>query len=188
MKVIEAAKVIFSKRQGNQVDVLFRCPRASDASAMRGYINTLSLERTFIRQQGEQISLEEEEKYLDSLLNKISEQRAVQLLAFHRDHLIGIAGVEMQTKTEAHVGILAISVAKEWRRQGVGKLLMNAVLQEAVHSLPSLQIITLSVHSTNSTAIQLYRKCDFHEWGRLPKGTKHQEEYVDLVHMYKTVR
>lgn len=187
LKVISAGKIVRSSEQ-SKIGVMFRYPIASDAAMMRNYINRLSLEKTFIRQQGEQVSLEEEEKYLNSQLEKIAGKKAVQLLVFHEQRLIGIAEVQMQSKTEQHVGVLAISIAKEFRGQGIGKLLTKALIKEAVESLPTLQIITLSVFSTNTAAIHIYQQCGFQECGRLPKGVQHQEEYVDLVQMYQVVR
>lgn len=181
-KKTTAGKIVISN-----ANVLIRYPLESDATAMRDYINALSSEKTFIRLQGEQTSLEEEERFLSDHLKKIAEGKAVQLLVFNQDKLIGIAGIEMQTKTEEHVGVLDIAIAKEFRGQGFGKLMMKAVMEEAIKCLPSLKIITLTVLSINTVAIHLYQQLDFQEWGRLPKGIKHAGQYVDSVQMYKTI-
>lgn len=45
-------------------EFVFRYPQPTDLEGLRDYINQLSAERTFIRFQGTQVSLEEEEKYL----------------------------------------------------------------------------------------------------------------------------
>lgn len=185
--MISAGKIVLYSKQ-NEIGVIFRYPIASDAAMMRDYVNRLSLEKTFICQQGEQVSLEEEKKYLNSQLEKISEKKAVQLLAFQQQKLIGIAEIQMLSKAEQHVGVLAISIAKECRRQGIGKLLINSLIKEAVESLSKLKIITLSVLSNNDTAIHMYQQFGFQEYGKLPEGVQHQGEYIDVIQMYQTVR
>ena len=60
--------------------------------------------------------------------------------------------------------IQSIAVAPEVRRTGVGKMLMQAVIE---HLLKKHQRITLLVDSNNETAIRLYRKFRFFETGRI---------------------
>jgi RimJ/RimL family protein N-acetyltransferase len=102
--------------------------------------------------------------------------------------LIGIAGIDMKDKTESHEGVFGISLAKDYRGEGIGKILMRLVLEEAESNLPPLRIITLGVFSNNSLAMEMYKKFGFKEYGRLPKGVLHRGEYVDHVYMYKSIR
>src|SRR5690242_7452754 len=57
---------------------VIRHPREGDVKALCSYINALSKERTFIGFQGEQISEEEEERWLKKQLEKIHDKKAVQ--------------------------------------------------------------------------------------------------------------
>ncbi len=168
--------------------IIIRYPARYDAQALCDYINTLSKEQTYIRFQGEQITLEDEAKYLDGQLDKIAKKQAVQLLVFSNNQLIGIAGIDMKDKTESHEGVFGISLAKDYRGEGIGKILMRLVLEEAESNLPQLRIITLGVFSNNSLAMEMYKKFGFKEYGRLPKGVLHRGEYVDHVYMYKSIR
>lgn len=65
---------------------------------------------------------------------------------------------------------------------------MRVVLQEAVDTIPDLEIISLSVFDHNPTAIRLYKAFGFIEYGRLPKGLKHKGEHHDHIYMHKVVR
>lgn len=172
--------------KGNRI--LIRYPNEEDAQAMTDYINTLSKEQTYIRFQGEEISLEDEAKYLNCQLQNIQNNNTVQLLVFCGDKLIGIAAVDMKDKTESHEGVFGISLAKEYRGDGIGTTLMNVTLQEAEKHLSQLRIVTLGVFGDNDLAQEMYKKFGFQEYGRLPGGSKHKDRYVDHIYMYKQVK
>lgn len=175
--------VIFTKNINNQ-EIAFRYPMLSDASALMEYINTLSSERTFIRFQGEQISLEEEEKYLESLLESMQEKSGGAILAWHENTLVGMIGLRPQEKIEKHVLEFGLSVKKEYRDQGIGKTLIQAMLDQVRLHLTHIKIVTLSVQADNFRAIHLYQKLGFIEYGRLPKGICRNNEFADKILMY----
>ncbi|MDO8429284.1 MAG: GNAT family protein [Candidatus Daviesbacteria bacterium] len=168
--------------------LIIRYLTKDDAEAMWEYINVLSKEQTFITFQGEQISLEDETKYLIGQLENIKNQKSVQLLVFIEKKMVGVSGIEMKAKIEGHVGKFGISIAKEFRGQGIGKMLMEAVLNEAKANLPALKIVELDVFANNPLAIQLYEKLGFQKFGELPEGVLHRGEYVGHIYMYKRVR
>jgi ribosomal protein S18 acetylase RimI-like enzyme len=93
----------------------------------------------------------------------------------------------MMNKTENHVGILGISVAKDFRGEGLGKLLMELIVKEAEKEIPDLRIVTLGVYSTNSIAQNLYKQMDFVEYGRLPNGITRGGNFEDSILMYKNI-
>ena len=95
-----------------------------------------------------------------------------------------MSGITLKDKSENHVGDFGITVARGFRNQGIGSLLLKCVLEEANKNLPGLKIITLRVFANNPVARKLYRKFGFKEFGLLPNGTRHREKFVDLVYMY----
>ena len=185
--MIKTGKIIFqgSTSAGN---FLIRYPSAGDAQEMCDYINTLSREQTFILFQGEEITLEAEQNYLESQLEKIANHRLVQLLAIADQRIIGIAGIEPKDRVESHIASFGISIAHDWRGLGIGSKLMQSVLDEAQIQLPAVEIITLSAFANNETAIRMYQKFGFQEFGRLPRGIIHRGNYVDHISLYKTIR
>ena len=168
--------------------IQIRNPSIDDVSIMRDYINELSNERTFIRFQGEQVSLEEERAFLQDQLEKIKNGQAVLLLAFSENQLIGIAGIELSDKTERHIGNFGISIKKEYRGDGIGTMLMEKTLEEARKKLSGLEIVTLYFFSNNRVGLEMYRKLGFIQYGVLPRGTKFEKGYADHVMMYKPLR
>lgn len=172
-------------RAGN--DILVRSPEVGDVKEMLKFINELSKERTFIRYQGEQETLESETKYLESRLEAIKNKKAVHLLAFSENKLIAATEIHMMDKTEKHVGIFGISVIKDFRGKGLGKLLVELVLKEAKKEIPDIKIVTLEVFSTNDIAKGLYKKLGFIEYGMLPNGITRGGKFEDAILMYKNI-
>ncbi len=179
--------IVYKGKTNKGTEICIRYPLKTDAEEMMRYINALSKERTYILFQGEQNTLKEEEKYLRTVFEKMRKNRIVKLHVFHGSMLIGSSEVEMKEKAESHVGNFGLSVAKEYRGEGIGTLLMYHVLEEAERYLPDLKIVILGVFSDNDRALSMYQKNGFVPFGRLPDGIKHDTRYVDHVYMYKTI-
>lgn len=180
-------RIVFKRKTKTGKEIIIRYPNVSDLDEMLKYINELSDEKTFVRYQGEHETLESETKYLKSILKAITNKKSVHLLAFFNNKLIAVAEVCMKDKTEHHVGILGISVAKNFRKKGVGKLLMKLILKEAEKVIPNLRIVTLDVYSTNSIAQRMYKEFGFAKYGKLLKGISRGGKFEDAVLMYKNI-
>lgn len=180
-------KIVYQGKTKIGKEIIVRYPQLGDEKEMWRYINELSKEKTFVRFQGEEITLEEEIKYLKNQLELIEKKQSVKLLAFSNNILIGITEINMRDKTEKHVGILGISIAKDFRGEGLGKILMELVLKEAKKELPDLKIVTLEVYSTNDIAKNLYQQCGFIKYGILPNGITRGGNYEDAILMYKNI-
>ena len=170
-------------RQGK--NIVIRSLQQNDAEALCRYMNALSGERTFLRFQGEQLTLEEEMAYLSGQLQRMEQNQMIQLVALCEGTVVGAADVNRKDLVEKHVGVLGMSVAQPYRGEGIGALLLETVLKEAAAQLPHLRIIILEVFSDNTLAIAMYQKYGFVEYGRLPEGILHNQSYVDTVYMYR---
>ena len=74
----------------------------------------------------------------------------------------------MQPEAASHVGGVGITIAKDYRGEGIGKILMQSLLDEAENYIPQLRIITLGVYEDNPPALEMYKKLGFQEYGRFP--------------------
>ncbi|MFH0773703.1 MAG: GNAT family N-acetyltransferase [bacterium] len=171
----------------NGADIVVRHVRRNDIEQLLTFINTLSKEQTYIRVQGEQLTMDEENRYMDNFMYKVGLNRAIKLLVFHEGELIAVADIACQDKVESHVGVFGITVKKEWRGKGIGTLLMRKTIEEGVKHIEGLKIITLGVFGNNPIAKELYEKMGFKEYGLLPRGIRHKGEFVDHVWMYREV-
>lgn len=186
---MKPGKIVFRGTTKKGKDIIVRHPTRKDVSVMRNYMNTLSKEKTFIRFQGEQVSFKDEKKYLDSFLRQMSKNEAVKLLVFSKKELAAVADIKLEDKISSHVGNFGITVAKGFRNEGVGKLLMRLVLDEAGKNMKKLKIVSLGVFATNPVAQRMYKKrFGFREYGRLPRGIKHRGKFTDQIFLYKMIK
>ncbi|MFA6361837.1 MAG: GNAT family N-acetyltransferase, partial [Candidatus Shapirobacteria bacterium] len=108
--------------------------------------------------------------------------------AFVEKEVIGIGDISLGYGATNHVGDFGITVAKKFRGEGIGKKLMELVIQKSIENIKDLKIITLEVFGNNPIAQNLYKKMGFIEYGRLPGGLKRQGEFVDEILMYKKIK
>ena len=86
-----------------------------------------------------------------------------------------------------HVGTVGITVIKDFRRLGLGEVLMETLLNWASDN-PLIEKIALEVFDINKPAIGLYNKSGFIEEGRKVKEIKlGQDSYADSILMYKFI-
>jgi ribosomal protein S18 acetylase RimI-like enzyme len=109
--------------------------------------------------------------------------------AFLSDNLIGMATFIRETGLkERHKGrIYGVYVTPEFRRKGVGRALLSAILQN-VKTDSSLEQILLAVTSRQDAAKRLYQSFGFESFGTEPNALKVGSEYVDEDHMILRIK
>lgn len=181
-------KIIYQGKTETGKEILIRYPETGDLEKLLNFINELSDEKTFIRYQGEHETKESEEEWLKVRLKEIESKKTVHLLAFSGSELAGATEIRLRDMTEKHIGVFGITIAKTFRGNGIGKVLMDLIVKEAIKELPGLRIITLEVFSTNDIAKSLYRKVGFVDYGVLPEGVIRNDKFEDAILMYKKVQ
>jgi len=96
--------------------------------------------------------------------------------------LIGGASIHPQTDKHAHVASYGIFIGKNYRNLGLGTLLTKEFVDIAKKQ--EIEILQLSVYTSNERAFHVYKKCGFKEAGRLTKGIKFLDgSYTDEIIM-----
>lgn len=85
-----------------------------------------------------------------------------------------------------HQALFAIIVNKQFRNQGIGKILIDHLSQVALNDF-NLQFLHLEVYDGNP-AIRLYERSGFKEYGRHPHFIKTQGTYVGKILMQKRLQ
>jgi RimJ/RimL family protein N-acetyltransferase len=100
--------------------------------------------------------------------------------AFYRQQLVGIAGLRREALRKVrHKGtVWGVFVAPRWRRRGVARALLQAVIAHA-RELGDLVQIHLYVNSENPSARALYAGLGFIVYGREPRSMRVGEVYYD---------
>lgn len=178
-------KIIFQGKSRKGTDVVIRYPKMSDFRESWKYINALSKEKTFVTYQGEKVPLKDQKKWLKEKLEGIRKKKEIGLSAFVGERIVGVCGIKMRSRVRKHIGSFVISIAKDLRGEGIGRLLMDAVFEEAKKKLKNLKIVTLEVFEENLVAREMYKKDGFKEIGVLPEGLYYRGGYSNEVLMYK---
>jgi ribosomal-protein-alanine N-acetyltransferase len=101
------------------------------------------------------------------------------LIARRGQDVLGYGGFR-QVLDEAH--ITNIAVAPAYRKQGIGRQLMNALMELCPHL--GILYMTLEVRISNQAALRLYEQCGFTAAGVRPGYYEKPRE--DAVIMWKT--
>jgi len=104
--------------------------------------------------------------------------------AFVDGRLQGIVGLarEQRMKKSHSADVIAMYVAPESGRRGVGRALLQAVIDHA-RSFAGLEQLVLTVTRSNHAAAELYRTTGFVTFGVEPRAIKVAGEYFDKEHM-----
>ena len=104
--------------------------------------------------------------------------------AFRGGELAGIVGfIAAQGPKQQHKGMLVgMYVRQQARRAGVGRLLVDAVLELAAQSV---ELVQLAVVKGNEPAARLYRSMGFVEYGLEQHALKIDGRYYDDILMAK---
>ena len=93
--------------------------------------------------------------------------------------VVGSLSVEASARfRRRHVGVIGMSVHRDWRGRGVGTALMGAAVDLAENWL-GLTRLELTVFTDNAAAIALYRKFGFVVEGTMRRYALRDGRYVD---------
>ena len=118
------------------------------------------------------------------LQRKTDSETEIEILAEVDGVVAGLAGIEAVGGMDKirHRADFGISIDRKYWNLGIGTALMNACLECAKKA--GYEQIELSVVAENESAITMYRKAGFEEFGRNPRGFKSRlTGYQELVYM-----
>ncbi len=170
-------------RSGKKVTL--RYPQLSDTPALLRFVNELVAEDTYILVNQPQ-TLEQEQKYVEGLIKARAENNEVCICAFVGDRCVANTTIHRQAYRADHVGLLSMSVAQDYRSEGLGSLLIDLLLEQA-RTILDLKLVTLECLANNTVAFNLYQKKGFVEFGRLPGGIIYQNQPVDTVYLFQNL-
>lgn len=162
---------------------ILRQPSEADAASIIRFATTLfaSTDQVLTTPEEYTITLEQEQAWIKSFLEN---PNALIMVAEMNGETVGLLTFNPHPKKKmAHTGEFGISVHPHHQGKGIGKKMIEHLLQWA-RSNAQIEKINLGVFASNQPAIELYRKCGFTEEGRQAKAIKQPSgEYTDLVLM-----
>lgn len=114
-----------------------------------------------------------------SINGEMSKENSVFLMAFEDETPIGYVGLST-ILDEGYMGNLG--VVEEYRRKGIGRALMNELINEC--KAMDSAFVTLEVRASNTPAVKLYESLGFTEAGRRKNYYKEPLEDAILMTLY----
>lgn len=161
--------------------VTIREANVTDAKLLVEYMEIVNFETKNLSREPHEwtMTVEDEEKYLE---NSLASSNSCHLIMFKDGELISAAGFNGSGLSRlVHRITLGISVLKKYHNQGVGRVMMEALIEKAKEYNKTK--IELDVRSDNKAAIHLYEKCGFKIEGVREDGFYVDGKYVDLTLM-----
>ena len=112
----------------------------------------------------------------DSLTFELTNENAYFIVAVQDNHVLGYAGMHC-ILDEGY--ITNIAVFSDFRRKGIGRKLLNYILNYAQKS--NFALVTLEVRTSNYAAINLYKDLGFKQVGIRKNFYKKPEEDAILM-------
>ena len=167
-------------KDGRIAKVSFLSERDSTRELQR-YINALIAEKTYLLHNKKQ-TLKQEEEWKKGELEAFRKKEGYYLVARVGGKIAG-SSTARREKFKARGNVyLGISIAKPFRRIGLGEALLRLNIQMAKRLLKPKNIY-LSVFKLNKPAYALYKKLGFKEFAVFPKWLLHEGKYVDWVYL-----
>jgi len=165
------------------MDITIRQARPEDAEQVIALVHRITSEPgiSVLTGPGEfALTVEQEQQFFADCA---AADNALYLVAEVEGQIVGLLSCRGgKRRAERHAATLGISVAREWRNQGVGSKLMARSIEWA-RSTGIVTRIELRVFTRNVAAIHLYEKYGFEFEGRLRRAAYRDGEYQDNLVM-----
>ncbi len=168
-------------------EVILRNAEVSDASALIDYLKITTAETPYLIREPEEVTItaEQEVRFIE---NKIEDEKELLLIATIDGKHIGNCSLMSIApfKRYAHRCEVAIALYQEYCGCGIGKMMMQTVLDVAKEL--GYEQAELEVISDNKGAIELYKKLGFEKYGTFPNNMKYSDgTYADAEWMMKKI-
>lgn len=165
------------------MEIVIREAQPTDAENLIAYVHRISSEPDIHLELSPgdfTLSVEQEQEFLRHCSDS---DNSVFFIAEVGDEIIGALNCSGSHRRKIrHVTSLGISLAKEYRNQGIGHLLMKHAIEWA-KTTGVVTRIQLSVFERNQPAIHLYKKFGFVIEGQRINSIYRDEEYQDTFIM-----
>jgi RimJ/RimL family protein N-acetyltransferase len=186
LAIIEPKTVILK----NEEEACIRTPSKKDALAVIQYLKAVfDDDRFFVTTAEEAKEWQTLEKESEILQKNYDDDTKLTVVTEVNGSIVSLANIHAgDRKREQHVGQIGISILPEYRNNGLGKAIMQTMIDWATEH-PTIEKLALGVWAKNVPAIALYEKRGFIQEGRKIKEVKYADgTYADCICMYRFVK
>lgn len=152
-----------------------------DVFALVDYINALIEENTLILMT-DKMSPEMEADWLVNEMRNVHRGRQIYLIAEADGKIAGNSSITRGVGREKHTAEIAMGITKEFRRAGLGEIMLKELIKRAKEKWGST-CIYLEYLEGNEGAKALYEKVGFRQVAILPKWCLVEGNYVNKVYL-----
>jgi RimJ/RimL family protein N-acetyltransferase len=174
----------------NGKEVCIRTPAAEDAPRVIRYLKAVFVDdRFFMTTEEEAQKWQEPEREQKILHENYLDDNKLILATEMNQRIVSLSNVHAgERNRNRHVGQMGISILPEYRGNGLGTAVMQAMIDWAT-AHPVIEKLALGVWADNVPAIALYEKMGFVEEGRKVREVKYADgQYDDCICMYRFVK
>jgi RimJ/RimL family protein N-acetyltransferase len=166
----------------NNIEVTIREATKEDAQNMIDFYNIVGGETDFLSFGVNEFKRELQE-YEEYITATSKEPNSIMLLALIDSEIISIATINSSQKERTkHVGTLGIVISKKYTGLGLGRILMNDLIDWAKQNGVTKKV-SLVTNESNTIAIELYKKLGFEVEGLLKQENCIRGAYSNTVMM-----
>lgn len=170
----------FHLKNGNEV--MIKEATKEDAQHMIDFYNIVGGETDFLS-FGKNEFNQKVEAYEQFIESTRLEQNSIILLATINNEIISIASINSSQKNRIkHVGTLGIVISEQFTGQGLGRKMMEQLIQWATSNGVTSKI-SLVTREDNVLAIELYEKLGFEKEGLIKKDSLIDGNYYNTFVM-----
>lgn len=164
-------------------EIILRNARQDEAQMLLDYLKTVTGETRFLVCDPDEVkyTIEQEEDFIRG--HNDSEDKLL-LLAFVDGEYAGNCSFQgrSESRRKAHRAGIGIALFQKYTGQGLGKLMLKKLLEEAKKK--GYEQAELTVVDGNTRAYRLYEGVGFKECGRIPGANKYADgSYADDIWM-----
>ena len=164
----------------NGSDVVIASATVEDSAELLAVAQRIMTESKHLLTQGDEFKFTVEMQ--EKRIKDFTDHPDGLLLLAKLDHkIVGMIDFKVGARRRiAHHGILAVAFVSECVGLGLGRLMMNELIQWAKQN-PRVEALRLEVHAANTAAVTLYEKLGFKVEGRQRRGVKFDNGTYDDV-------
>ena len=178
-----------TKKFGDKI-ITIRKPNKADLNKAKDFlvfINSLIAEDAKIL-VNKKLSLKEEKEYLEGLLLNLKKKTKVCLVAECENKIIASVSINSERWRRNHIGNFAVAIANGYRGLGLGKYLVEEIINLAKKDLKAKpKYIRLEAYINNKPALGLYKKMGFKVVGKVANQIQYKNKLISEVIMIKTL-
>jgi len=166
----------------NNKVITIREAKIADAKMLTKVVKEYVSESDYIPITDNELKLmfKSQEKWINSFLQSTN---SILLVAEYNNTIVGnidLTGADR--KMMQHTATIGMGIIKEWQNVGLGTAFIEEVIDWA-QSNKQLELIWLTVFTSNKQGISLYKKMGFVENGIVPMFFKKENIYFDKLTM-----